>query len=164
MRSQGTASAGRDARGLVLEAALGILGTTVETSAPLMSAGLDSLATTEFVGALAAGLSADVSPTLLFDHPTLDAIAAFLAGELATPSATPAAAETDVEETKQSHGRTITAWAASLAGAVSSRAELRSLSMRAFAANARVPATRWATVDAGAAAATYGSFAHEGQL
>ena len=151
-----------DVRGVVLEAALEMLGTSVETSAPLMSASLDSLASTELVGALASGLSADMSPTILFDHPTLDAIVACLAGELATPSATRAAPQRDVEHAVEDTHK-IAAWAASLAGQVSSRANVRSLSMRAFAANTRVPATRWATVDAGPAA-TYGSFAREDQL
>ena len=156
-----TAPRRSNVRGVVLEAALETLGTSVETSAPLMSAGLDSLASTELVGALASGLSADMSPTMLFDHPTLDAIVACLAGELATPSAT-RAPQRDVEHAVEDTHK-IAAWAVSLAGQVSSRANVRSLSMRAFAANTRVPATRWATVDAGPAA-TYGSFAREDQL
>ena len=54
------------------------MGTIIETSAPLMSAGLDSLAATAFVSALAARLSVEIAPTALFDHPTLDSVASFL--------------------------------------------------------------------------------------
>ena len=53
------------------------LGTRIESSAPLMSAGLDSLAAAAFVSALAARLSVDIAPTELFDHPTLSSIASF---------------------------------------------------------------------------------------
>lgn len=58
------------------------MGTVIEMKAPLMSAGLDSLATTAFVTALSARLSVDVAPTALFDHPTLDSIISLVSGEL----------------------------------------------------------------------------------
>ena len=58
-----------------------VMGTIVEATAPLMSAGLDSIATTAFVSTLANRLSADLAPTALFDHPTLESIASFVSDE-----------------------------------------------------------------------------------
>ena len=57
------------------------LGTTVDVDAPLMSAGLDSLAAASFVDTLSSQLSLDIASTALFDHPTLDSIASFLSTE-----------------------------------------------------------------------------------
>ena len=54
------------------------LGTTIHMDVPLMSAGLDSLVAASFTTTLALRLSADVAPTALFDHPTLDSISSFL--------------------------------------------------------------------------------------
>ena len=54
------------------------LGTAVEMNAPLMSAGLDSLAMVEFVNGLQRESGLELSPTTLFDHPTLDSISSFL--------------------------------------------------------------------------------------
>ena len=70
-----------DAREVAGAVAREVMGTMVEMKAPLMSAGLDSIAATAFVSALAARMSADVAPTALFDHPTLESIASFLSGE-----------------------------------------------------------------------------------
>ena len=66
-----------DALATVDSVALETLGTRIESNAPLMSAGLDSLAAAAFVSALAARLSVDIAPTELFDHPTLSSIASF---------------------------------------------------------------------------------------
>ena len=54
------------------------LGTMVEMSAALMSAGLDSLSIAELVNTLSAELKMDVAPTDLFDHPTLDSMVSYL--------------------------------------------------------------------------------------
>lgn len=67
---------------MALAVAREVLGTVIEMTAPLMSAGLDSLAATAFVSGLSVQLSVEVAPTALFDHPTLDSIASFLSGEL----------------------------------------------------------------------------------
>ena len=56
-----------------------ILGTTVATDAPLMSVGLDSISATEFTNALAERFDAELPQTLMFDHPTIDAMAGFIA-------------------------------------------------------------------------------------
>ena len=54
------------------------LGTMVEMSAALMSAGLDSLSVAELVNTLSTELKMDVAPTDLFDHPTLDSMVSYL--------------------------------------------------------------------------------------
>jgi len=54
----------------------------VELNAPLMSAGLDSLAAAAFASALAVALSVDIAPTELFDHPTLASIASFVSTQV----------------------------------------------------------------------------------
>lgn len=75
-------SAFPNARDAVRTVAHGVLGTVIDMKAPLMTAGLDSLAATALVGGLSARLSVDVAPTALFDHPTLDSITSFLSHEL----------------------------------------------------------------------------------
>ncbi|MDA9173158.1 acyl carrier protein [bacterium] len=57
------------------------LGTQVDMITPLMSAGLDSLAATDFARTLSTSLGLDVSPTMLFDHPTLDSVVTFLSAD-----------------------------------------------------------------------------------
>ena len=57
------------------------LGTMVETKAPLMSAGLDSLSVAELVNALSVRLDVELAPTDLFDHPTLDSIVSLLSAQ-----------------------------------------------------------------------------------
>ena len=54
------------------------LGTVVEASAALMSAGLDSLSVAGLVSTLSAELEMDIAPTDLFDHPTLDSMVSYL--------------------------------------------------------------------------------------
>ena len=135
-----------DTRETVRTVAHAVLGTDVEVSAPLMSAGLDSLAGTALMGALAARLSVAVAATALFDHPTLDSIASFLSGELdchaVSQSTSKDAHPTErVQILSASRGRSvkIAAWRCSTAGRVGSRSELRALSMRGLAANTHVP-------------------------
>ena len=43
-----------------------------------MAAGVDSLASTELVKKLSVELDSDIPSTLLFDHPSIDAIATYL--------------------------------------------------------------------------------------
>ena len=73
----------KDVLKVILDVAYEVTGAEVETNVPLMSTGLDSLSAVVFVNALSTRLSVDVPPTALFDHPTLDSIASFLARELA---------------------------------------------------------------------------------
>ena len=49
----------------------------VSSDAPLMEAGIDSLAASELQRGLSEQLSTEFEATLLFDHPTIEAIVAF---------------------------------------------------------------------------------------
>jgi len=52
-----------------------LLGTAISTKEPLMNAGLDSLAGTQFVQAATEHFCSEFPSTLIFDHPTLRAVA-----------------------------------------------------------------------------------------
>ena len=60
---------------VVLETA----GTSLAADTPLMSAGLDSIAATALATTLAQRVDAELPQTVLFDHPTIRAVASFLA-------------------------------------------------------------------------------------
>ena len=61
--------------------------------APLMSAGLDSIAGTEFTNTLAQKFEMELPPTLLFDYPTIESMAGFIAEEMPTVALAEAPAE-----------------------------------------------------------------------
>ena len=75
-------SASLDAQKTVQAVAMEIVGTNIDMNESLMSVGLDSLSAVEFTNTLAARLSMDLEPTILFHHPTLDSLAQFLSSEL----------------------------------------------------------------------------------
>ena len=52
-----------------------VTGTTIAADAPLMDSGLDSISATELSSKMSAHLNTELSPTLLFDHPSLRSIA-----------------------------------------------------------------------------------------
>ena len=54
------------------------LGTSINTNSPLMAAGLDSIAVTEFTSRLAEQVRVNLPLMLLFDHPTIESIAGFI--------------------------------------------------------------------------------------
>jgi acyl carrier protein len=93
----------------------GILGAEVGMEEPLMAAGLDSLASVEFRNALEGRLAVSLPATLIFDHPTVGAIAAFVASRLpaaaaAVSSAAAAAPAVDVAaHTQQISGEVLAA-------------------------------------------------------
>lgn len=67
------------ALGLLLsDCAASLLGTDVSRNMPLMSAGLDSIAASEFTKLVSERVGIGVSTVTLFDHPTLDSIASHL--------------------------------------------------------------------------------------
>ena len=72
---------------IISAAVLDVLGTTVATDAPLMSVGLDSIAVTELTNALAEKFDTELPQTLMFDHPTIDAMATFIAETTEAPVA-----------------------------------------------------------------------------
>lgn len=59
-----------------------LLGTHLSANVPLMSAGLDSMAATEFTNVLSDSLEVEISPVMLFDHPTLGSITSALTNEM----------------------------------------------------------------------------------
>ena len=52
-----------------------VINKDVSVDAPLMDAGLDSISATELLNKISAHLNTELSPTLLFDHPSLRSIA-----------------------------------------------------------------------------------------
>ena len=56
-----------------------VLGSSPPVDTPLMSAGLDSIAVTEFVNILAKRFDRELPSTLLFDHPTINSMASYIA-------------------------------------------------------------------------------------
>ena len=72
------------ARETVQAVAHEVIGTRIDENAPLMSAGLDSIAAIEFVNTLSERLGLKIEHTALFDHPTLNSLADFLSNELAS--------------------------------------------------------------------------------
>jgi hypothetical protein len=79
------------ARNFVRETAFGVLGLTgadgPADGAPLSEAGLDSLLAVELRNALGKSLGMSLSATLLFDHPTIEALSDFLWKEMREPEA-----------------------------------------------------------------------------
>ena len=65
-----------------------VINKDVSVDAPLMDAGLDSISATELSNKISAHLNAELSPTLLFDHPSLRSIADALSAN-STSSPTP---------------------------------------------------------------------------
>ena len=76
--SQKTPTA-RDIAHIISEAVEETHGTTIARDTPLMSAGIDSLAATELTTLLTDRLGTELEPTVLFDHPTIDSLAKFVA-------------------------------------------------------------------------------------
>ena len=75
---------------VVLDTIVRLVGTVIPDDAPLMSAGLDSIAATELVSTLGQNLSTEIEPTALFDHPTIGSLGKYFAVQLR-----PAVAPTD---------------------------------------------------------------------
>jgi len=63
-------------------AVLEVLGTAVAVETPLMSAGLDSIAVTELADMLADRFNMELPQTLLFDYPTIESVANFVAATM----------------------------------------------------------------------------------
>jgi 3-oxoacyl-(acyl-carrier-protein) synthase/acyl carrier protein len=76
-----------EVQSMVVTIVVGLLGCAPEdlnADEPLMEAGLDSLAVTQLVRELAISFELNLSPTLLFDHPTINALTSYLCGTVST--------------------------------------------------------------------------------
>ncbi len=78
-----------------------VLGTTLGPDVPLMAGGLDSLGAVEYVNLVGRRLHLQLPSTLVFDHPTSEAVAAYLATRLAAQGPAPAAAAAPVTATRR---------------------------------------------------------------
>ena len=63
-----------------------VINKDVSVDAPLMDAGLDSISATELSNKISAHLNTELSPTLLFDHPSLRSIADALSADSGSAS------------------------------------------------------------------------------
>ena len=88
--AKAVASAPVDILKTVCDVAREVMGTVIDTDAPLMSAGLDSLSATEFTSMLSERLNIEIEATALFDYPTLQSLAGFLSSKLASIDVTEA--------------------------------------------------------------------------
>lgn len=65
---------------------LAVMGRAIDSSAPLMAAGLDSLAAVELRNAVSSRFGISLPATLAFDYPTLDALSQAIATSLSAMS------------------------------------------------------------------------------
>lgn len=71
-----------DVAGVVQKTVEELLGTVVPNNAPLMSAGLDSIAAVDLVSTLSQRLGVELEPTALFDHPTIGSLIKYLDAQM----------------------------------------------------------------------------------
>lgn len=69
--------------------AVEVMGKAVESTAPLMAAGLDSLAAVELKNAVSSKFGVSLPATLAFDYPTLEALSKFIAANLESSGKSP---------------------------------------------------------------------------
>ena len=75
-----------------------LLGTVVSNDAPLMGAGLDSIAAVDLVSTLSQRLGIELEPTALFDYPTIGSLIKYLDEQM----------EPEIELAQESHVVSIT--------------------------------------------------------
>ena len=108
-------------------------------NSPLMSIGLDSIAGVELVQTLSSTSGLQISPTMLFDHPTLESITSFIRAEAGgvytqaisvAPESRDCQPEVSVPVAPDCRRRVVAgmlAWSFQLAGSLSSDSGLRCL-------------------------------------
>ena len=128
---------------LVAEQVAAVLGSAVGADEPLMAAGLDSLGATELQQSLADCLGLELPSTLVFDYPTVNAMAEFLAGRLAPAGAAAAgpAAAALLPASALAGPAGGAGWAVAMVGAAG-HGELAGRRL-AGDASGRVPYARW---------------------
>ncbi|KAK7241741.1 hypothetical protein SO694_00152034 [Aureococcus anophagefferens] len=157
---------------VVAATAAALVGTLLPADASLMSAGLDSIGATDLAQSLGSALSADMPSTLVFDHPSISAIAAAFAP--AAVAAADAAEGDDVEPAYGAYDRFDAAAApagvapaevklapcvsAKLPGPFSADADMATFVAVGLAANSTTPPSLWVA----AAPAGYGCFVRGG--
>ena len=62
-----------------------VIGKSVDSSAPLMAAGLDSLAAVEMKNSVSRKFGVSLPATLAFDYPTLEALSKVIVASLGSP-------------------------------------------------------------------------------
>jgi len=135
-----------------------------------MSAGLDSISGTEFTNTLAQQFEVELPPTLLFDYPTIESMAGFIAEAMPTATLAEAPAEQNTSMNTLSAGVAETTaprldaqvFLASrrirftLPGGCDDPTALRELGLRAWTANSHWPVSR--AVELQGTSAAYGAF------
>ena len=92
-----------DVAEVVAKAVEQLLGTIVPDDAPLMGAGLDSIAAVELVATLSQNLSTEIEPTALFDHPTIGSLVRYFAAEMEPSTMTSALDSSNILEVPSSY-------------------------------------------------------------
>ena len=125
---------------LVAERVHAVLGSAVGDDDPLMAAGLDSLGAMELQQSLANTLGIELPSTLVFDYPTVNAMADFLAARLGVQAMPGAGALSPVPALPSTTAAHASAGAAVAIAGAAGQHELRH---RWADASARVPLGRW---------------------
>jgi acyl carrier protein len=133
---------------LVEEQVQTVLGSAVGGDDPLMAAGLDSLGATELQQSLADTLGMELPATLVFDYPTVNAMAEFLTSKLSQHAVAPAISVSALAPSGAAYSAP-SSQAVAIVGAARQQELLQR--HRAGDASARVPYARW---DADSAAIT----------
>ena len=94
--------------------------TSLESDTPLMEAGVDSLAATEFASRLRSFTGVPISPTIVFEHPSPRAITSHLVEQIAAVEGVVAAAPATVVRTDKGLQRGVLGLVGRWAGGVNS--------------------------------------------
>ncbi|KAH8070271.1 hypothetical protein JL720_11832 [Aureococcus anophagefferens] len=127
------------ARSLVESTCERLIGKRVPGDAPLLASGLNSTGLVQLVKALASELGADLSPTLIFDYPSIDAIVDYLSGKEDDDVARGLGAANGASESAQA----VRATSTRLPSSLRSPAALWDASQAGSIAVGHVPLARW---------------------